>query len=304
MNTIQGDWRCLLPVPAPTTAPLRVQLLGSTRLSRVAIPFLLERSGARIVGLDPGAEDESLPWYAPVRGLCRDNGIPLRRCAPAEADLVLDLDPDARPAKGEGFLIRLLPPTGSRSADVNRWLMGPTEGVWDAFFGTPDGLYEFSLKSLRLQSEEDGERLMQHATSCCMEVLAEGLEKMLAGETPELLPRPLVSGRWRAQESFVIWDQPALRVIARIRAASGPWGGARPSLGETTLWLEDATLEADQTPPEWLPGTIVSVDAGGIVVATGRGLVRLRRFRPGWRPERDAAEFVTEVGASPGYQLS
>ncbi len=247
-----------------------------------------------------------MPWYAPVRGLCRDNGVPLRRCAPGEADLILDLDPDARPAKGEGFLSRLLPPAGSRSADVNRRLMGgpEAEGAWDAFFGTPDGLYAFSLKPLRLPSEEGGERLLQHATRCCLEALAEGLEKMLAGETPEPLPRPPVSGRWRAQESFVIWDQPALRVIARIRAASGPWGGARTSLGETTLWLEDATLEADQTPPEWLPGTIVEVGAGGIVVATGRGLIRLRRLRPGWRPERDAADFVTEVGAGPGYQLS
>ena len=282
----------------------RVQLLGATRLSRMAIPFLLER-GMRVVALDPGEEDESLPWFAPVRGLCRDNGVPIGR---READLILDLDPDARPAKGEGLMVRLLPPPGSRSADVNRWLLDPRppelRGAWHAVFTTSDGLYEFSLKPLPLLSEESGGPLLQLASRVCMEALAEGLESMLAKKDPRPMPAPLNSGRWRAQESFVIWDQPASSVIARIRAASGPWGGARAALGETVVWLEDAALEADQTPPEWLPGTIVSVDPGGIVVATGRGLVRLRRLRPGWRPERDAAGFVAEVGAGPGYQLS
>ena len=51
---------------------LRVQILGATRLARVVVPYLLERRGARIVALDPGEEDESLPWFAPVRGLARE----------------------------------------------------------------------------------------------------------------------------------------------------------------------------------------------------------------------------------------
>lgn len=276
----------------------RYQLLGSTRLSRTILSYLLDQGRGKVVGVDPGTEDESLPWFAPIRGLCAANGIPLGRYP---ADVVLDLDPDARPTQGEGPMVRLMPPPGSRSADINRALLSP--GDWHAGLISRDGLYAFSLKLIPLPSEEGAEALQQRATLAGTEALAEGLESMLNGSTPNPLPNPLVGGRWRAQESFVVWEQPADRVIARIRAASGPWGGARAALGETTVWLEDAQLEAAETPAGWLPGTIVSVERD-LVVATGRGLVRLGHLRPGWRPLRRAGEYAAEVGATVGYQFT
>jgi hypothetical protein len=56
-----------------------VGILGSTRLARVVVAYALERRGARVVSLDPGDEDEGLPWFAPIRGLARDNGLALGR---------------------------------------------------------------------------------------------------------------------------------------------------------------------------------------------------------------------------------
>jgi methionyl-tRNA formyltransferase len=149
---------------------------------------------------------------------------------------------------------------------------------------------------------------MQRASLACIEALAEGLEKMLAGSPPMLLNRPLKSGRWRPQESMVIWEQSAERVSARIRAASGPYGGARTSLGETVLWCDAVEVLSSETPSGWLPGTIYKIESrsegNGIQITTGQGLIRLSTVRPGWRPSRPAAEFAGEVGASIGYQLT
>lgn len=276
----------------------RYQLLGSTRLSRCILQYLLDQGRGKVVAVDPGTEDESLPWFAPIRGLCAANGIPLGR---RPADVVLDLDPDARSTQGEGPMVRMVPPRGSRSADVNRFLLSP--GDWYATFCSPEGLYAFSLKLIPFRTEEGAEALMERATLAGTEALAEGLERMLSGSTPTPLPNPLVGGRWRAQESFVVWEQPAQRVIARIRAASGPWGGARTMLGETTLWLEDAEEATVESTESWLPGTIVSLGSD-LVVATGAGFVRLRKFRPGWRPSRPAGEFAAEVGVTVGYQFT
>jgi len=143
---------------------------------------------------------------------------------------------------------------------------------------------------------------MDRTATTAVEALAEGLEDIISARPPTPLPAPLHSGRWRAQESHVVWEQPASRVAARIRAAMSPFGGAWSRLGETTIWLEDAMVVAEETPQGWLPGTIVSVDQG-LVVATGKGLIRVERLRPGWRPARPAGEYAIEVGAAPGYQF-
>lgn len=278
---------------------LRYQLVGSTRLTRIVLPYLLDKARGKVVGVDPGAEDESRPWFAPVRGLCRDNGIPIGRFP---TDHILDLDPDAESAQAGAIRVRLLAPPGSRSADLNRSILEPHRKPWQIFSGPSESLYSFSLKEIPFQSEEGAEDRMLRATLCGVEVLAEGLERMLAGLDPTPLPSPLIGGRWRPQESFVLWEQPAARVIARIRAAAGPWGGARTALGETTVWLEDAVLESESS-EGWLPGTIVSTQPD-LVVATGQGLVRIHRLRPGYRPVRWAGEYAAEVGATVGYQLT
>lgn len=274
----------------------RVQILGSTRLARVALPYLLERRNARIVGLDPGEEDEGLPWSAPVRGLCRDNGVPLGR---HPADVVLDLDPDARPTAGEGVMVRVLAPPGARSPDLNRALL--RAGEWEMV--VTDGTGAWGRVPVVPEAEDDGERIQDQGTLRGVEALDAAWDAILAGPPTEPLPRPLIGGRWRPQESFVVWEQDAASVVARVRAAAGPWGGARANLGETAVWLLDARVVEETTPAGFTPGTIVALSRG-LDVATGRGTVRIERLRPGWRPPRSAGSFATESGLSPGYQFA
>jgi hypothetical protein len=266
-------------------------------MARAALHYALERRGARVVGLDPGEEDESLPWFAPVRALARQNGVPLGR---NPADLVLDCDPDARPVRPEGVGLRVLAPPGARSPDLNRALLGP--GPWDMV--VTDGVGAWARRAVEPPTDADAEDLVNLGTLRALEALDAAWDSVVEGSSPaEPLPRPLLGGRWRAQEGIVVWEQPGDRLVARIRACAGPYGGARAYLGDTVVHLLDARLARDTTPPEWAPGTIVSMD-GSLVVATGRGLIEITKVKPGWRPPRNAVGLALECGLSPGYLLA
>lgn len=276
---------------------LRVQILGASRLARVVVPYALERRGARVVALDPGEDDESLPWHAPVRGLSAANGIVIGR---RDADLVLDLDPDARPLRGEGPMLRVLAPPGARSPDVNRALLGP--GPWALALVTADGTATWARRPLEVPAGIDAAALLDLATTRAVEALDEGWDAMVAGAPAEPLDHPLIGGRFRPQETYVLWAQPAATLAARIRACAGPWGGARAHVGDNAVYLLDARVVAEETPAGFDPGTIVRLDEGA-EIATGRGLLRIERLRPGWRPARAAGAYLDEVGLSVGYQL-
>lgn len=272
-----------------------VALLGATRLTRVLLPYLHERRGARVVSVDPGEEHEDDPWFAPVRGLARDNGAQLGRAA---ADVVLDLDPGARPIRGEGPMLRVLPPQGARSPDINRALLDG--GDWEVIFGNEAGAW--ARKPVEVEPEDDATALLDRATLRAVEALDAGWDAMIGGEPAAPLDRPLVAGRFRVAETYVTWARDARAVTARIRASAGPWGGARTHVGDNAVWLLDARVVADETPDGFEPGAIVRVD-DGVEVATGRGVVRVERLRPGWRPPRRAGGYLREIGLSAGYVL-
>lgn len=267
-----------------------VQLLGSTTLARVALPWLLERGSCRVVALDPGEEDESRPWFAPVRGLCRDLGVPLGK---RDADAVLDLDPDARRA-GPG--VRLCGPRGA-TPDFCRALLprGLGSAGWSMVYG--DGDRAFRAVSLVLDPSDDGARVRDEATLRGIEALAGGWTTEADGALPHPLPDPQ---RFRSSEARITWERPAIEIVARIRALAGPYGGARTNVGDTPVAITSGELAVGAA--GFSPGTIIDVDQG-IVVAAGVDAVRILHLRPSWRPQRPARDFAADVGVSAGYQL-
>ena len=270
-----------------------VQLLGSTTLARVALPWFLERAGARVVALDPGEEDEARPWFAPVRGLCHELGVPLGR---RDAEHTIDLDPDAR-RPGPG--LRLCGPKGV-TPDFCRALLPRSHGAagWSMVYG--DGARLFAATEVQVRDDDDGPGLRDRATLRGIEALAGGGE----GGSDTVHPEA-AAGRFRSSEALLLWDQPADVLLARVRALHGPYGGARTHIGDTPVAIESAELASGAE--AFPPGTVVDVDHG-MIVACGRGAqgptaLRILALRPSWRPLRRAAEFAAAVGIGVGYQL-
>jgi len=104
------------------------------------------------------------------------------------------------------------------------------------------------------------------------------------------------------QEAWLDWDQPAATLAARIRAFD-PFPGACSGLHSQVIkfWRAQA-LPGGGAP--LVPGTVLAVDAGGIDVACGQGVLRLVELqRPGGR-RLPVREFLAGFAVTPGARWS
>jgi methionyl-tRNA formyltransferase len=84
-----------------------------------------------------------------------------------------------------------------------------------------------------------------------------------------------------------------------------PWPACAVEIAghSVRLGLADALASSAVVPPASEPGTVLGADAEGLLLATGRGLLRLRRLqRPGGRL-LPAAEFLSGFSVPAGTRL-
>lgn len=82
------------------------------------------------------------------------------------------------------------------------------------------------------------------------------------------------------EDAAINWNQPASAIERKIRAFN-PWPIAYTHIGETILRVHEASLIAHR--PSVKPGTIISIDKEGMLVATGEQaiLVKIIQFPGG-----------------------
>jgi methionyl-tRNA formyltransferase len=78
------------------------------------------------------------------------------------------------------------------------------------------------------------------------------------------------------QDAVIDWHQPAIHIERQIRAFN-PWPIARTEAGEQTLRVHQARALLQSTDAE--PGTILSLDASGMFVATGENILRVETIQ-------------------------
>lgn len=128
------------------------------------------------------------------------------------------------------------------------------------------------------------------------------LAQLAAGSAPLAVPQPeqgvCYAHKIEKSEAPLDWSRPAVELDRQIRAFD-PFPGALASIGGEAVKVWSAEV-VDQSGPA---GTVLAVDAGGPVVACGRGALRLTRLqRPGGR-RQPAAEVLQACPLSPGQQL-
>jgi len=145
------------------------------------------------------------------------------------------------------------------------------------------------------------DRLAGLGARALVEALA-GLEAgALAAETQdEALAN--YAAKLEKSEAEIHWGRGAAELDRQIRAFN-PWPVAFTRLGERNLRIWEAEPRPGSSPAA--PGTVLAADPDGIDVATGEGILRLKRLQlPGGRP-LPARDFLNAQrgGFAPGLRL-
>ena len=106
-----------------------------------------------------------------------------------------------------------------------------------------------------------------------------------------------------ARDRIIDWKRSAQSVAARVRALSPDPGASTRFRGEVLKVLEAQPSEVPPGGAPAEPGTVVTVDAQGPVIAAGAGSVRLTLVAPSGRRRMSGAEWARGARIQPGEPL-
>jgi methionyl-tRNA formyltransferase len=123
--------------------------------------------------------------------------------------------------------------------------------------------------------------------------LIETLPAILAGSA-SAEPQPnqgiTYAAKLKKSEADIDWSEPAVVIDRKVRAFTG-WPVAESRLGDgrrLRIWAASIVTDA----PAATPGTVLSADASGILVATGHDALRITRLQPPGGRVMDARDWL------------
>jgi len=138
------------------------------------------------------------------------------------------------------------------------------------------------MRATPIGSRETAGALHDRLAVLAAEALLEALPGLLAGTstpTPQRDDLATLAPKIAKHEALLDWGEPALSLERRVRAFD-PWPVAETRLSDgRRLRVFEAEVAASAAPPA-PAGTVVAAGRAGIDVATGDGVLRLRRIQP------------------------
>lgn len=104
------------------------------------------------------------------------------------------------------------------------------------------------------------------------------------------------------QEALIDWTTPAQVIERRIRAFN-PFPGASTRFGAEVLKVWRASLVPDREAGSAPPGTVLGIEAGGILVRCGQGVLRLTELQRQGGKRLPPAEFMRGFALTAGSVL-
>jgi methionyl-tRNA formyltransferase len=132
-----------------------------------------------------------------------------------------------------------------------------------------------------------------------------GLEDGTLAPTPQDHERATLAPLLKKEDGHLDWTRTAGEIDCRVRGFH-PWPGTFSSLGGRMLKILKARpFEAGPASPDAEPGTVLSIDAEGLVVSCGRGTrLVLQEIQPESRRAMPAAAFAAGARLRPGARLA
>lgn len=314
--------------PAGRTGSGRAVVFGYHTMGCLGLAALL-RQGFDVVGVLTHQDNpHEEVWWPSLAEAAAARGIPVHTPAdpgdPEVARLVAALRPDfifsfyyrhlipsrvlALAPRGALNLHGSLLPRYRGRAPVN-WVLvnGETEtGVsLHHMVAKPDAGDLVDQERVPIAFEDTAYTLFRKLEPAAERLLDRALPRLLAGTAPRV-PLDLSAGSYfggrTPQDGCIDWAWPSERIYNLVRAVTHPYPGAFTAIGSRRLFVWWAVpLSAVQTAN---PGTVLAADRDGVLVAAGRGAVRLVTVQPEGEPELPAAAWARMVGLQAGAVLA
>jgi methionyl-tRNA formyltransferase len=306
-------------LPALPAAPLRVVFMGTPDLAATVLAALLDGPD-HVVGVfsrPDATRGRGLALEAPpVKQLAGRHGIPVfqpRFWKDGSAlEMLRGLQPDLVVVAAYG---RLLPQAALDvpafgCINVHASLLPRWRGADPITRAILAGDAESGVTIMQMVLEMDaGDMLLKRAIPISPDDTGESLEHKLATLGAATLGEALVA--WRAGRLAATAQDPAAVTLApMIRKADGvidwhrssaeieravrgyvPWPVAATTRAGAPVRVWRAALAGD-APPDVAPGTVLAVDARGIVVATGHGALALAELQAAGKKRMPARDWA------------
>lgn len=171
----------------------------------------------------------------------------------------------------------------------------------------PDAGAIVDQERVAIDFEDTALSLFRKLEPAAVRLLDRALPRLAAG-TAEARPMDLAAGCYRGgrrpEDGRIDWSWPARRIYDLVRAVTHPYPGAftETAGGRLLVWWAVPIAEA-AAGTRRAPGTLVDLRGDEVRVATGDGLLALRRCQRVGSEEGDAAAVLRSLGMAPGMRL-
>lgn len=154
---------------------------------------------------------------------------------------------------------------------------------------------------MEIGSDETAGELLDRLAEVGAPLLVDSIRRLASGEaepTPQDDAEATLAPRIDRDDVRIDWSEPARRVVDLVRSAN-PRPGAYTTRDGSLLKV----WRAERADGEGAPGTILSAEGQGPVVATGGGAVRLLEVQPAGRQRMDGRSYLNGYQPEPGTRL-
>lgn len=171
----------------------------------------------------------------------------------------------------------------------------------------PDSGAIIAQRAVPIDCQDTALTLFEKMTVAAAELIADVYPKMLTGEIRELPQDHRVAsyfGGRTAKDGRIDWSRRATEIYNLVRAVTHPYPGAFTEVKGRKLFIWWAEPDEEAPAGGAKPSEVLASRAGkGIAVATGKGVLRLKRIQWEGEGEIDAETLPGESALAPGAFL-